>query len=76
MDTFREGQKVWVEQADGSQRAGTDGAADPGELWRPLRERYALIVIDAPSLEESHLGLALARHSDATVVVVRADTVG
>jgi Mrp family chromosome partitioning ATPase len=58
---------------NGSQRAGTDSAADPGELWRPLRERYALIVIDAPSLEESHLGLALARHSDATVVVVRAE---
>jgi Mrp family chromosome partitioning ATPase len=58
---------------NGSQRAGADGATDPGELWQPLRERYALIVIDAPSLEESHLGLALARHSDATVVVVRAE---
>jgi Mrp family chromosome partitioning ATPase len=58
---------------NGSHPAGESGAADPGELWRPLRERYALIVVDAPSLEESHLGLALARHSDATVVVVRAE---
>src|SRR4051812_15831795 len=57
----------------GPHTGGESGAADPGELWRPLRERYALIVIDAPSLEESHLGLALARHSDATVVVVRAE---
>jgi len=58
---------------NGSQRAGADSTADPGELWQPLRERYALIVIDAPSIEESHLGLALARHSDATVVVVQAE---
>jgi Mrp family chromosome partitioning ATPase len=52
-------------------RASDD--AEAGDLWRPLRQRYSMIVIDAPSIEESHLGLALARHSDATVVVVQAE---
>jgi Mrp family chromosome partitioning ATPase len=59
----------------GDPRAPRASEADEeaGDLWRPLRQRYSLIVIDAPSIEESHLGLALARHSDATVVVVHAE---
>jgi Mrp family chromosome partitioning ATPase len=46
---------------------------DLGELWRPLRERYDTIAIDAPALEESPLGLVLARSSDAAIVVVQAE---
>ena len=51
---------------NGSQRADTDGAADPGELWRPLRERYALIVVDAPAA-----GALGPDHDDRGVRVAR-----
>jgi Mrp family chromosome partitioning ATPase len=50
-----------------------DEAFGANDLWCRLREHYDTVVVDAPALEESHLGLVLARGSDAVVVVVQAE---
>jgi Mrp family chromosome partitioning ATPase len=57
---------------DRARLGGTCRGSFP-ELWRPLLTRYDLIAVDAPALEESPLGLALARYATATVVVVKAE---
>jgi Mrp family chromosome partitioning ATPase len=62
---------VLREQGERHLMLGQAPGAD--EPWSSLRELYDLVVIDAPSLEESHLGLMLARVSDAAIVVVQAE---
>lgn len=46
---------------------------DP-EFWNSLQKDYGCIVIDAPSLQTSSDGIALATMADATVLVIEAET--
>lgn len=48
------------------------GVARYGEALRKFRSLFDLIVLDLPPANASQLGPALARHADATVVVVEA----
>ena len=57
----------------GADDPGVDRARVVGEIWPVLREQYDMIVVDAPSLEETAFGLLLAGISDAVIVVVRAE---
>jgi Mrp family chromosome partitioning ATPase len=43
-----------------------------GDYWNALRGFADYVVVDAPSLERSRAALAVARHMDASVLVVAA----
>jgi len=43
-------------------------------FWENLHNSFGTVVIDAPSLQASSDGIALAVHADATVLVVEAET--
>ncbi len=58
-DDLRSGERVEVVSAPG--------------YWAAVRQRVEIAVLDAPSLERSRAGLALARDVDAVVLVVEAD---
>jgi Mrp family chromosome partitioning ATPase len=42
-------------------------------LWEGLRERFGLILIDAPPAADSHMGFSLLGRCDGVVLVVRAE---
>lgn len=44
------------------------------EFWQSLQRDYPFIIIDAPSLQSSSEGIALAVTADATVLVIEAET--
>ena len=43
-------------------------------LWDDLRQAFDIILIDAPSLQRSADGIALARQANATLLIVAAET--
>ncbi len=49
-----------------------DMSHDDG-LWERLRERFSLILIDAPPAAVSHMGFSLLERCDGVVLVVRAE---
>lgn len=62
----------WQGEND-SRNAGAKALYD-NEFWNALQRDYPCIVIDAPSLQSSSNGIALAAIADTTVLVVEAET--
>jgi Mrp family chromosome partitioning ATPase len=62
----------WQGESD-SNNAGGKALYDT-ELWQSLQKEFPYIVIDAPSLQSSSEGIALAVTADATILIVEAET--
>lgn len=44
------------------------------ELWKSLKQEFDMIVIDAPSLQDSPEGLGFAAYANGTILVIEAET--
>jgi protein-tyrosine kinase len=59
---------------EGRSRNAANKLLNNEAFWNNLHETFGTVAIDAPSLQESSDGIALAAHADATVLVVEAET--
>ena len=59
---------------EGRSRNAANKILNDNAFWENLHETFGTVVIDAPSLQTSADGIALAAHADATVLVVEAET--
>jgi protein-tyrosine kinase len=58
---------------DGRGRSAATKLLNDNSFWKTLHDRFGTVVIDAPSLQSSPDGIALAAHADATVLVIEAE---
>ncbi len=58
---------------EGRGRIAATKLLNNNKFWDDLHNSYGTVVIDAPSLQESPDGIALAAHADATILVVEAE---
>ena len=62
----------WATSAEGKTRSGR--VMQDKAFWQSLHDGFDIAVIDAPSLQDSQIGVAFAQVSNATVLVVEAES--